>query len=100
MPSVPFDHEHAYDFDAITHLLVEANVRESDIQVQFERWNVTPLTVVYEDLIAQFEPTVRAVLAFLELPELSIAAPAFARLADDVSDRWCERYRSDLQRRG
>ena len=89
----------AYDYDAITQLVIETSVREADIQQQFERWNVTPFTVVYEDLIGQFESTVRAVLAFLGLHDASIPAPAFARLADAVSERWYERYRSDFERR-
>ncbi|HEY3806347.1 MAG TPA: Stf0 family sulfotransferase [Kofleriaceae bacterium] len=89
------DDERAYDYDAIAHLVYEACVREADIQRQLERWAVTPYTVIYEDLVDNFEPTVRGVLEFLDISDAhnaSIARPAFARLADDVSERWYERY--------
>jgi trehalose 2-sulfotransferase len=87
-----------YDAGAIEHLLIEANLREADMQDQFDRWGVVPHTVVYEDLIARFEPTVRALLDFLDVPGragIPIPAPAFLRLADALSDEWCERYRRE-----
>ena len=61
-----------------------------------------PHTVVYEDLIAGYEPTMRALLAFLEIPgrdAIEIAAPAFERLADDVSETWVQRFARDRETR-
>jgi trehalose 2-sulfotransferase len=87
-----------YDRKAIESLLIGADLREADMQEQFERWGVVPYTIVYEDLIASYEPTVRALLDFLEIPgrdAITIPAPAFARLADEVSETWYRRFRTE-----
>jgi LPS sulfotransferase NodH len=94
----PSDLAEGYDYDAIEHLFVGANLREADIQEQFDRWGVVPYTVVYEDFIARYESTVRGVLDFLEVPhrvDVGIPAPAFAPLADDISEAWFQRFRRE-----
>jgi LPS sulfotransferase NodH len=85
-----------YNYNAIEHLMIDADLREADMQEQFDRWRLLPYTIVYEDLIARYEPTVRDLLEFLEIPgreDTAIPAPAFAQMADDISDAWCQRYR-------
>jgi trehalose 2-sulfotransferase len=82
----------AYDGNAIDHLVREASVREAAIQDVFDRWNLAPYTIVYEDFIARYADTVRDVLAFLGAPAVAIPAPSYARLADDLSERWYRRY--------
>lgn len=86
-----------YDYNAIEHLFTEASLREADMQEVFDRWGVVPHTVVYEDMIDAYEPTVRGVLDFLDLagPGVEIAAPAFEQLADDVSEAWFRRFRAE-----
>lgn len=93
-PSSAEDDAH-YDRDAIKHLVIEACVREADMQEQLARWGVVPYTVIYEDFIAQYEATVRGVLDYLEIPgreTIAIPPPAFDKLADTVSDAWVERF--------
>lgn len=88
-----------YDRGAIAHLVREAGERESLIAGQLAAWGVTPYTIVYEDMIAAYEPTVRALLELLDVPGrdgVTIPAPAFARLADGVSEAWYERYQRDM----
>ena len=89
-----------YDFHAINHLVEEANEREDAIRVQLNRWNIQPHVLVYEDLIANFESTVRHVLAVLQLEssQITIPQPAFSPLADAISNSWRERYFADRQR--
>jgi trehalose 2-sulfotransferase len=85
-----------YDHNALTHLLIEANLREAAMQEQFDLWRVVPYTVVYEDLIASYEATVRGLLDFLRIPghqNLAVPQPAFDRLADEVSESWHQRFR-------
>jgi LPS sulfotransferase NodH len=92
---VPADLADMYDYAAIEHLFVEANLREAEMQECFDRLGVVPYTVVYEDLIADYEPTVLGVLDFLEIPghrEIAIPSPAFHRLADEVSEKWFQRF--------
>lgn len=85
-----------YDRDGLEYLLVGANQREADMQDQFDRWGVVPYTVVYEDLVADYEATVRRLLDFLEIPgraDVAIPRPAFDRLADEASEAWYQRFR-------
>ena len=55
----------AYRFDAIAHLLLEACLREAAIQEFFTEGGIVPLTIVYEDFIADYAGTVQRVLDFL-----------------------------------
>jgi len=91
-----------YDFHAIQHLLAECSAREEAIHSQLEEWAIEPLTIVYEDFIATYEATVRAVLGFLRIPHartMTIAPPAFEALADEVNEAWYDRFRADRGRR-
>jgi LPS sulfotransferase NodH len=95
----PVDLAGAYSFAAIHHLFRECSMREAGIQEFFSEGNIVPLTVVYEDFIAEHEKTVRTILEFLELEptHIEIAPPALARTADAVSEEWVERFREELQ---
>lgn len=96
--TTPTDLVDLYHYPAIEHLFVEANLREAEMQECFARWGVVPHTVVYEDLIASYEPTVRRILDFLDIPghrEISIPSPAFDRLADEISETWFQRFLSE-----
>jgi len=87
-----------YSYDAIEHLFTEASVREADMQDLFDRWGVVPHTVVYEDFIASYEPTVRGVLDYLEIPDrqcIAISDAAFDQIADDISEAWARRFRRE-----
>jgi LPS sulfotransferase NodH len=94
----PADLIDRYSFDAIQHLLAEASLREMDMQEQFDRWGIVPHTVVYEDFIASYEPTVRGVLDYLQIPDrqgIPIPTAAFDPLADEISEAWAQRFRRE-----
>jgi LPS sulfotransferase NodH len=100
-PAPPADLAELYDYQAIAHLLAEASLREAAIQDVFDRWRVVPYTLVYEDVIADYERSMRGLLEFLEIPgrhALEIPAPAFEPLADDISEAWVQRFRSEWPR--
>jgi trehalose 2-sulfotransferase len=87
-----------YDFHAIRHLLGECSAREDAIRRQLDAWAIEAHTIVYEDLVAGFEATVRSVLEFLRVPDaraLSIPRPAFEPLAEQINDAWYERFVAD-----
>ncbi|WP_102126614.1 Stf0 family sulfotransferase [Deinococcus planocerae] len=87
-----------YSFDAINHLFAECSLREAATEEFFAEGGVLPLTLVYEDFIRDYEGTVRAVLAYLDLPtDVSIAPPAFERLADGLTEEWVQRFREERQ---
>lgn len=95
----PNDVAEGYSFEAIDHLLAEAAMREAAIQEFFAEGRIVPLTVVYEDFVAAYEKTVRDILRWLGLDSdgAMIAAPAFERLSDDVSEEWVQRFRREKQ---
>lgn len=84
-----------YDAAALDHLLREVSLREAAMQEVFDRWHITPYTIVYEDFIARYEQTLREVLGFLDVAShelLAIPSPSFAPVADDIAERWYARY--------
>lgn len=89
----------AYSFDAIYHLFCECTMREAGVQEFFSEGKIIPLTIVYEDFIENYEGTVRNVLDFLGLDSssLEIISPYYARLSDEISEEWSERFRRELQ---
>ena len=101
-PKPPEDLVDLYDYNALAHLFAEASLREAAMQELFDRWRVVPHTLVYEDLIAAYEPTMRGLLEFLEIPDrdtIDVPTPAFDQLADEVSDAWAHRFRRDWETR-
>ena len=92
-----------YDYLAIAHLLRECAEREDAINRQLNEWRITPFIVVYEDLVESYEETVRAVLQFLQVPNMGamrIPEPAFAPLSDEINDAWYNRFLADRSIRG
>ena len=89
-----------YDFAALRHLLLEISLRESKIQAFLDEGAIVPLTVAYEDLIREYETTIRRVIDFLDIDaaDYEVTPPALLRQADALSDEWTERFRRELQR--
>ena len=72
----------------------------------FQRNHIAPLQVCYEDLVADYDATVRRVLGFLDAG-FPAAEPVprgrLRRQADDTTRRWRETYlaaRDDLRPKG
>jgi len=93
------DRSDGYSFDAINHLYNECSMREAGIQEFFSEGNITPLTIMYEDFIRQYEQTVGTTLEYLELDAGSVAVgpPQLTRTADAVSEEWVQRFRKERQ---
>ena len=89
----------AYNFDAINHLFSECSMREAGIQAFFDETGITPLTIVYEDFVADYRGTVERVLAYLglEFDSQTLLEPYYAPLADEVSETWVQRFREERQ---
>ena len=94
-----FDLSDAYSFDAINHLYMECSMREAGTQEFFAEGNIIPLTIVYEDLIRDYEHTIITLLDYLELDSttIRISPPYFAQLADEISEEWVQRFRTERQ---
>ena len=58
----------------------------------FEQAGITPISVVYEDLDAEYEPTVRRVLDGLGIDVGDIAEPELQRQRDAINSDWIRRF--------
>ena len=95
--------EPEYKFEAIDHLVQQIVLREAAMQEYFTDLQVRPLSMVYEDLVANPFTETRRVLKFLELPMpegFSHKEGRQRRLADDLTEQWVERYRIEKQADG
>ncbi|MEM1219430.1 MAG: Stf0 family sulfotransferase [Bacteroidota bacterium] len=92
-------YEERYDAAALQSLLQNASLRETALQEYFERYQIVPLTIVYEDMIADFTGTIRRVLAFLGLsPDSLPPIPMTLRpTATAGTEAWVQRLRLELR---
>ena len=92
-------YEKYYDFDALSHLFKEANLRECAIQAYFSKYNIVPLTFVYEDFIQDFQGSLQKAIDYLEIPYDSINLPEmyYKRTSNKGSEQWVQRFRKDFQ---
>ena len=96
-PAAEADLSGAFDFWAIDHLLNEAVMREAGIAELFAPAGVAPLTLAYEDIVLSPEGAFHLALDHLGLPHLPLPAPQFAPIADELSEKWTQRYRKKKQ---
>lgn len=74
-------------------------MREAGIQEFFSEGNIIPLTILYEDFIQQYEPTIRTILDYIEVDHgtVKIPQPYFSPTSDEISEEWVQRFRHELQ---
>lgn len=89
----------AYDAIAIDHLMQDAVVREAGIQEMFTEARIAPLQIAYEDLQLDLASAVNAILHALDLPPAEIDATRLdlKPTADDLTESWVQRFRTDRQ---
>jgi trehalose 2-sulfotransferase len=89
-----------YNFHVVDLALRRILHEECLWEEYFTHAGITPFTVVYEDLVRNYESTVRGVLDHLEigLPgEYVFPSPRLHKQADAVSEEWVARYRRDAR---
>ena len=98
VPTAPADLAGAYDFKAIKALVFEAARREAGLQELLAELQVSPLSVTYEDFVANYEQTVQGVLDHLGLHDSvsETPPPLLARTSDYVNEEWVRRFLADL----
>lgn len=91
--------EENYVPDALTHLYKEIMLKECNIQEYFSRYDIQPLTLVYEDMIEDFPGTIQRVLDYLGIEEAPKVIPEklLARTANAESEKWVQRFRKEIQ---
>jgi LPS sulfotransferase NodH len=84
-----------FDFRMIDHCIRRAIEFDWEWKHHFTRHGLTPMQLVYEDLIASYDSTIRKVLEFLDVPhsDLPEAEPHLERMANAESLEWAKKYR-------
>jgi LPS sulfotransferase NodH len=87
------------EFDPVAIANLERRLTESDRRWQqiFAARSVDPLAVCYEDLVEDYEQTIRQVLRWLQVPDadrVAVGPPRLRRQADARSQDWAVRYRA------
>jgi LPS sulfotransferase NodH len=87
--------EPRFDFDEIDAFVRLGEAQDAHWRQYFREHGISPLALVYEDLVQDLEGTVRRVLSFLGIAAETIAVPppGLRRQADDHSREWEARYR-------
>lgn len=92
-------YEKKYDFNALNHLFKEAMLRECTIQAYFSKHQISPLTLVYEDFVQDFEATIKSIINYLNIDydQVNIGEKYYNKTANDYSEEWVQRFRKELQ---
>lgn len=91
------EQEPKFDFTMIDNLHRLIEVGEQGWSNYFERANVKPLTVVYEDFVANYDATIKQILHFLEIdyPDSQVFSPTtldLNRQSPSRDEEWKSRY--------
>ncbi len=84
-----------FDFDEIDRIVKLMLSHEASWHRYFDECGVKPLSVAYEDLVADYEGTVLEVLHHLRIPvpdPPEIKPPRLEKQADQESEEWVKRY--------
>jgi LPS sulfotransferase NodH len=92
-------YEQQYDFDALRHLFQETMLREAAMQAVFSASGITPMTLVYEDLVSDYQGTIMNILEHLKTTytRLPTLEKSYGKTSSDQSEKWVQRFRKDLQ---
>jgi LPS sulfotransferase NodH len=93
--TVPGEQAPEFDLGEIHNLYCLGRFQEESWQRFFQEHEISPHYVVYEELVADYESTVRRVLGFLGLEgeQTLIPLPRSLKQSDALSEEWEERYR-------
>ncbi len=87
--------ELVFDFDAIDQFIEETVIHEAAWQAFFSAHAIEPFVVVYEDFVQAYEVTLRALLAFLDIPvpvDFHFQLPKIKQQANSQSEEWVNLY--------
>lgn len=92
-------YEEKYDFDALTHLFKESVLMECSVQRFFDKNQIVPHSIFYEDFIKNYQPTIEGIFDFLKIEKnnLKIQPPFYSKTADVKSDLWVNRFAKEMQ---
>jgi LPS sulfotransferase NodH len=84
-----------FDFDEIDAFVRLGEAQDARWQQFFHEHDISPLKLIYEELVGDLEGSVRCVLRFLGIPaeDVKVPPPTLRKQADDRSREWEARYR-------
>jgi trehalose 2-sulfotransferase len=87
--------EPSFDFDGIDAFVHIGEVEDANWRKFFQEHDISPLELIYEELVRDLEGTVRRVLQFLGIASenVKVPVPTLRKQADDHSREWEARYR-------
>jgi LPS sulfotransferase NodH len=87
--------EPGFDFDEIDAFVRLGEAEDARWRQYFQEHDISPLDLVYEELVQDLAGAVRRVLGFLGIPaeNLNLPPPTLRKQADDRSREWEARYR-------
>jgi LPS sulfotransferase NodH len=93
--TVPGNQVQNFDYAEIHILHSLGGFQEELLQRFFQENDISPHSVVYEELVTDYEPTVRRVLEFLQIKaeQTFIPPPSSLKQSDALSEEWEEHYR-------
>jgi LPS sulfotransferase NodH len=85
-----------FDFDDVDSYVKTIGEHNRAWREWFDASAITPLPVLYEDLVTDMSDTLDSILHFLglEVPPGHVVDPPTQRQGDGVNRQWTERYRS------
>jgi LPS sulfotransferase NodH len=92
--------EPRYDFERLHREVRELEAFDAEWNDWFEEQGISPHRIVYENLSADSAGELARLCAALGIaaPDRLDVKPAVAKLADETSRQWAERYRADVRR--
>jgi LPS sulfotransferase NodH len=87
--------EPGFDFDEITAFVRLGEAEDAGWRQFFQQHEISPLDLVYEEMVQDLAGTVRRVLGFLGIPaeNVNLPPPSLRQQADDRSREWETLYR-------
>jgi LPS sulfotransferase NodH len=85
-----------FDLRLIDKCVEWAHIYDNEWEAYFQRRHIIPMQLFYEDLSSAYNQSLRAVLGFLDIPDVGLpdVVPQLKRLADETSVKWEQQYRA------
>lgn len=93
--SVPAESDPRYDAELIRGAMAELDAQEAAWDAYFATQGVEPLRLRYEQIAADYEGSVRAVLTHLGVDAIHVPPPRLERQADHLTEEWARRFEAD-----
>jgi LPS sulfotransferase NodH len=88
-----------YDFEQIAQVHLWFVAAERTWEAYFRGAGIQPYRVIYEDFVEAYEPTIRGIFDYLEIPlsdHFTIRKSTLKKQSDALNEEWAQCYTTDL----